>query len=105
MAARRYLIPMKTNATKPPGYDTKPSNYFEYSRPEMQRLVPAKCQRVLDVGCGKGLFGEALKQSRNIEVWGIEPVAAAATEAATKLDHVIEARPPRRSAGACWPGS
>jgi 2-polyprenyl-3-methyl-5-hydroxy-6-metoxy-1,4-benzoquinol methylase len=56
----------------------------------MLRFVPAGCRRVLDVGCGKGNFGEALKRSRNLEVWGLEPVAAAAAEAAKKLDHVIE---------------
>jgi 2-polyprenyl-3-methyl-5-hydroxy-6-metoxy-1,4-benzoquinol methylase len=81
---------MKTNPAKPPGYDFKPSFYFEQARPEMQQFVPANCKRILDVGCGQGKFGELLKQSRSIEVWGIEPVAAAAAEAATKLDHVIE---------------
>jgi 2-polyprenyl-3-methyl-5-hydroxy-6-metoxy-1,4-benzoquinol methylase len=44
---------------------------------------------VLDVGCGKGNFGEALKRSLKLEVWGIEPVPDAAAEAATKLDRVI----------------
>jgi len=81
---------MKTNPTKPPGYESKPANYFEYSRPEMLPFIPSNCKRVLDVGCGKGHFGETLKRSRSIEVWGIEPVATAAAEAATKLDHVIE---------------
>jgi SAM-dependent methyltransferase len=81
---------MKAQPTKPPGYDSKPAIYFEFARPEMLPFVPPNCKRVLDVGCGKGYFGEALKQSREIEVWGIEPVAAAAAEAATKLDHVVE---------------
>ena len=53
-------------------------------------FIPANCQRVLDVGCGKGNFGELLKRSRKIEVWGIEPVASAAAEAATQLDRAIE---------------
>ena len=81
---------MKANSAKPPGYESKPANYFEQSRSEMLRFVPAVSRRVLDVGCGKGNFGEALKHSRQIEVWGLEPVTAAVAEAATKLDHVIE---------------
>ncbi len=81
---------LKTNPTKPPGYESKPADYFEQSRPEMLRFVPPDCQRVLDVGCSQGNFGAMLKKTRKLEVWGIEPVATAAAEAATKLDHVIE---------------
>ena len=85
-----YLTLLKTNPTKPPGYESKPADYFEQSRPEMLRFVPPDCQRVLDVGCSQGNFGAMLKKTRKLEVWGIEPVATAAAEAATKLDHVIE---------------
>ena len=81
---------MKTTHNKPPGYENKPESYFQQARTEMLPFVPAGSQRVLDVGCGRGNFGEALKQARQIEVWGLEPVAAAAAEAATKLDRVIE---------------
>jgi 2-polyprenyl-3-methyl-5-hydroxy-6-metoxy-1,4-benzoquinol methylase len=81
---------MKTNPAKPPGYESKPADYFEHTRFEMLPFVPANCRRVLDVGCGQGNFGEALKRDRKIEVWGLEPVASAAAEAATKLDRAIE---------------
>jgi 2-polyprenyl-3-methyl-5-hydroxy-6-metoxy-1,4-benzoquinol methylase len=81
---------MKESSTKPPGYESKPGSYYKYSRSEMLRFVPENCRRVLDVGCSNGNFGEVLKQERKIEVWGLEPVASAAAEAATKLDHVIE---------------
>ena len=84
------LILMKTNSAKPPGYEAKPAGYFELARPEMLPFVPPGCRRVLDVGCGQGNFGGLLKITRNIEVWGLEPVAAAAAEAAKKLDRVIE---------------
>jgi len=84
------LTRLKTNPTKPPGYEAKPNSYFEQCRSEMLAYVPEHCQKVLDVGCGRGNFGKSLKQIRSIEVWGIEPVASAAAEAATKLDHVIE---------------
>ena len=75
---------------KPAGYESKPADYFAQARSEMLRFIPADCKRVLDVGCGGGSFGEALKQSRDLEVWGLEPVASAAAEAAKKLDRAIE---------------
>jgi len=75
---------------KPDGYESKPANYFAQARSEMLRFIPAGCTRVLDVGCGGGNFGAALKQSRQVEVWGLEPVASAVAEAAKKLDRVIE---------------
>lgn len=81
---------MKADPLTPPGYDLKPSDYFEYARPEMLPFVPPECRRALDVGCGQGNFGELLKKNRPVEVWGIEPVAAAVAKAAPKLDHVIE---------------
>src|ERR1700692_1395936 len=71
------------------GYDTKPEYYFERARPEMLPFVPADCRRMLDVGCGTGTFGQMLKQTRDIEIWGLEPVKSAATKASTRLDHVI----------------
>jgi len=76
-------------AATPPGYETKPSGYFDQARLEMRRFLPTGCQRVLDVGCGRGNFGASLKQSGVREVWGVEPVPAAAAEAATKLDRVF----------------
>ena len=79
-----------TTQTAPPGYDTKSANYFQESRPEMLPFVPAHCRRVLDVGCGEGGFGETLKRTRQIEVWGVEPVRSAATAAAERLDHVVQ---------------
>lgn len=81
---------MNTPPAKPPGYESKPADYFEHTRSEMLRFVPANCQRVLDVGCGQGHFGATLKRDRKVEVWGIEPVASAAAVAATQLDRAIE---------------
>jgi len=72
------------------GYDTKSAEYFQWARSEMLPFVPAHCRRVLDVGCGEGAFGESLKRSREIEVWGVEPVKSAAKTAAARLDRVIE---------------
>jgi|ERR1019366_4500955 2-polyprenyl-3-methyl-5-hydroxy-6-metoxy-1,4-benzoquinol methylase len=80
---------MSTTTIKPQGYETKPVDYFGVERQEMLPFVPAYCRRVLDVGCGAGAFGELLKQTRKIEVWGVEPVTTAALKASAKLDRVI----------------
>ncbi|HLD98904.1 MAG TPA: class I SAM-dependent methyltransferase [Bdellovibrionota bacterium] len=63
--------------------------YYSNYRSELMPFVPERLTRALDVGCGDGTFGMALKQSRPFEVWGIEPVAAAAKIAGSRLDRVI----------------
>jgi 2-polyprenyl-3-methyl-5-hydroxy-6-metoxy-1,4-benzoquinol methylase len=71
-------------------YDTYPTGYFQGVRPEMLRFVPAHCRRVLEVGCAEGAFGESLRTTRKIEVWGVEPNKPAAAKAKARLDRVIE---------------
>ncbi|MDR3413232.1 MAG: class I SAM-dependent methyltransferase [Formivibrio sp.] len=79
-----------TQQTDRLGYDTKSTEYFQVARAEMLRFVPANCRRVLDVGCAEGAFGESLKKTLGIEVWGVEPTKSAAAKAMPKLDRVIE---------------
>jgi 2-polyprenyl-3-methyl-5-hydroxy-6-metoxy-1,4-benzoquinol methylase len=55
----------------------------------MLAVIPEKVSRVLDVGCGAGRFGHLIKEQRGAEVWGVEPMSAAATEATKYLDRVI----------------
>jgi 2-polyprenyl-3-methyl-5-hydroxy-6-metoxy-1,4-benzoquinol methylase len=63
--------------------------YFELNRPELRALVPATARRVLDVGCGAGALGAALKDERGIEVFGIEGFPDAAAAAKERLDDAI----------------
>lgn len=68
--------------------DALADDYFEHDRPELRALVPLGAQRVLDVGCGGGALGAALKAERHCDVVGLEGVPEAATTAATRLDAV-----------------
>jgi len=63
--------------------------YFGHTRPEVLALVPPTARRVLDIGCGAGRLGEAIKTRQQAEVAGIELDEAAAAVARLRLDHVI----------------
>ncbi|HEY2477630.1 MAG TPA: class I SAM-dependent methyltransferase [Solirubrobacterales bacterium] len=65
--------------------------YFEFDRPELRELVPGEARRVLDVGCGAGALGAALREERGIEVVGLELSPDAAARARDRLDAVVEA--------------
>jgi methionine biosynthesis protein MetW len=65
--------------------------YFEFDRPELRELVPSRARRVLDVGCGAGALGGALREERGIEVMGLELSSDAAARARQRLDAVVEA--------------
>jgi 2-polyprenyl-3-methyl-5-hydroxy-6-metoxy-1,4-benzoquinol methylase len=65
------------------------NHYGHISRKEIHPFIPMSAERVLDVGCNTGAFGEGLKAQRGIEVWGVEPNGVAATQAAKTLDYVV----------------
>lgn len=66
--------------------------YYAQARPEMLRFLPPKVERLLDIGCSEGRFGESVKRAHpGCETWGIEPVAYAAAQAALRNDKVINA--------------
>ena len=54
------------------------------------RWFPESAERVLDVGCGAGRLGEALKARQAARVVGIEVVPEAARRARGRLDEVFE---------------
>ncbi len=70
--------------------DSKPSDYFAQTRPEMLGYVPRSVPRVLEVGCANGNFGAQLKRDHGAgEVWGVEMDPAAAQVALSTLDRVL----------------
>jgi 2-polyprenyl-3-methyl-5-hydroxy-6-metoxy-1,4-benzoquinol methylase len=63
--------------------------YFGHVRPEVLALVPTTARSVLDIGCGAGRLGEALKARQEVRVVGLELNESAATAARQRLDEVF----------------
>jgi trans-aconitate methyltransferase len=73
-------------------YADKLPDYFQQARSEMLAYVPKRSRFVLEVGCGSGEFAALLKaRSPDATVWGIEPSAGAAAEAARRIEKVVQA--------------
>jgi 2-polyprenyl-3-methyl-5-hydroxy-6-metoxy-1,4-benzoquinol methylase len=65
-------------------------DYYANDRSEMLQFLPPHVQRLIDIGCGEGLFGEAVKRRfPNCETWGLEPIKDAADQASRRNDCVI----------------
>ncbi len=63
--------------------------YFGLARPELLERIPQDARQVLDIGCGAGCLGEALKRRQPARVVGIEVNPAAADAARRRLDEVF----------------
>jgi 16S rRNA G1207 methylase RsmC len=66
-----------------------PKSYFDPSKPNLQRVINPKSAKILDMSCGAGTLGQALKQKLNAEVWGVENNFSLVNYAKNKLDKVI----------------
>lgn len=77
-----------------------PYPYPFTERPEVVAEVPAGARRVLDVGCGLGGFGYALRRSDpSRTIWGVEPDPSVAARAAAHYDRVLTGSFPEVLAG------
>lgn len=69
--------------------DRRSESYYAGCNRALLRAVPADARTVLDVGCGEGRFGAALKAGRaDRVVYGVEREPAVAARAAGRLDRV-----------------
>lgn len=69
------------------------SQYHNWARTPLFELFSHPPRRVLDIGCGAGATGQALKESYSgVEVFGVEVNHAAAQIAAGRIDHVLEGK-------------
>ena len=72
-----------------PTTTTKDPSYFEFARPEILARIPQSARRVLEIGCGAGRLGAALKARQSAEVVGVEFNEGAAAAARQRLDRVV----------------
>lgn len=76
----------------PAGVELKAPEYYEGTRPDLRARIPSHAERVLDVGCGRGGLGAALKSDHpQVRVHGIEYLPEAAAVAAERLDDTLVA--------------
>lgn len=68
--------------------DSKPANYYQNLRLEMLPYIPKDAKKILELGCGEGMFGSYLRDKMSTEVWGIEIETKFATKAKKNLDKV-----------------
>jgi GT2 family glycosyltransferase/ubiquinone/menaquinone biosynthesis C-methylase UbiE len=66
-----------------------PTKHYGHARSEVQALVTPQAERILDIGCGAGILGAALKQRQDCEVWGVEVVPALGEQSQTRLDRTL----------------
>ncbi len=81
---------MSTENQRPPD-----DNYFRNARTEMLKYVPLDVARILEVGCGSGIFGAALRERQQqarrprSHMTGLELDSGAAATARNIFDQVL----------------
>jgi 2-polyprenyl-3-methyl-5-hydroxy-6-metoxy-1,4-benzoquinol methylase len=76
------------------------AEYYRPAQPELLRLIPSPARRILDLGCGDGTFGAAVKERTGAELWGIASDEPAAERARAVFDHVLSGGVPSGGADA-----
>jgi len=78
----------RTSVILPATPNLKDHSYFEFDRPDVLEHVPSTARHILDIGCGGGRLGEAIKRRQAAHVTGIELNSNAAEAACQRLDDV-----------------
>lgn len=64
------------------------NNYYSNNRIEMKKFIPQDAKKILDIGCGEGIFCNSLKKI-DTELWGVEMNEKIGSIAKEKLDKVF----------------
>jgi 2-polyprenyl-3-methyl-5-hydroxy-6-metoxy-1,4-benzoquinol methylase len=67
----------------------KDQEYYSFSRSEMIGFIPKTARKILDVGCGAGIFATQLKKLLQAEIWGIELDEKSCMMANERLDRAL----------------
>lgn len=65
----------------------KGAGYHDFERRDVIEMIPTTARKVLDLGCGSGRMGEALKQRQSCHVTGVDCVDAGA---GSRLDEFVQ---------------
>jgi 2-polyprenyl-3-methyl-5-hydroxy-6-metoxy-1,4-benzoquinol methylase len=87
MSVEAYSAIVSDSSGLPSGV-RKPASYYRQGRPELVALLPERLGRVLDVGCGAGGVGRAIR-ARASTLVGIELDPEAAAHAEPVYDRVL----------------
>lgn len=70
-------------------YNDKSSEYFSLERDIIINEIKGDDLSILDIGCGSGELGQAIKKKMNATVYGIELNKKAYSKAKLKLDQIL----------------
>lgn len=70
-------------------YEPKKERYFATERPEMLDFVPRDAARIVEFGCGAGVFAQRIKERQGAYVVGVELMEEPARLAGERLDKVF----------------
>ncbi|GAF12665.1 glycosyltransferase [Bacillus sp. JCM 19045] len=69
-------------------YENKATSYYQGINQQLFHLIEPSVKNVLDIGCGEGALGEAIKHTYKAGVHGFEQFPNAAERAQEKLDSI-----------------
>lgn len=64
------------------------NNYYSNTRIEMKKFIPQYAKKIIDIGCGEGVFCDSFKKN-DTELWGIEINEKVGSVAKEKLNKVL----------------